>query len=465
MWCYLARFRRQLGLNPVQVWLAEECRLLEQKNYELRQEVKVAHAATEHARALAEASKQDATYMREVMHEGSVKQNTAQKAEERQLELIAKLRGRIAELEASLKKSLKERKSDAHMLDVIALKHANVQAAAEAEAKRHAHEEGKYTSLLTDFQAVTAREMETLRAEMVASNRRRDELITMVQALERKAVDAREELTYAYSQLAESRDREQALVLERESISLQLSELAKAYRHDMSDAEAQAAGGAALREQLAETQGRLREAEADTVEMRRMMSEMLAREGALVGKLTLERHTTQLATAAKVRADRLTQVQHMQALDARIKMDRKTDVMIARAARTAVASAVGTLTSRRAKLVGGAGSASSTAEPAAIPQGVAASSEDLHSLAARAKMLLVPGSSSAGGSGRTSGLLGRMRKQALAATAAAPRPNPAPSPPRPVAAPAGAAATAAGGTPNRFMERQARVVSAGGRRG
>jgi hypothetical protein len=110
--------------------------------------------------------------MREIMHDSSVKQNTALKAEELQLELIAKLRARISELEIGLKKSTKERQSDASMLNTIALKHAKVQAKAETEAKRHAHEEGKYTSLLTDFQAVTQREMETLRAELVASNRR-----------------------------------------------------------------------------------------------------------------------------------------------------------------------------------------------------------------------------------------------------------------------------------------------------
>ena len=99
---------------------------------------------------------------------------------------------------------------------------------------------------------------------------------------------------------------------------------------------AQAAGGAALRAQLVETQGRLREAEAEASELRRMMSEMLSREGALVGKLTLERHRTQLATAAKVRADRFTQVQHMSALDARIRMDRQTEIMLAKATRAAV---------------------------------------------------------------------------------------------------------------------------------
>jgi hypothetical protein len=112
--------------------------------------------------------------MREIMHESSVKQSTAQKTEERQLELVAQLRARISELEAALKKANKERRDDANLLNTIALKHANTQAAAEAEAKRHAHEEGKYTSLLTDFQAVTQREQETLRAELVASNKRCD---------------------------------------------------------------------------------------------------------------------------------------------------------------------------------------------------------------------------------------------------------------------------------------------------
>jgi hypothetical protein len=43
---------------PLQVWLAEECRLLEQKNYELQRDLKAAHAATEHARTLAESSRQ-----------------------------------------------------------------------------------------------------------------------------------------------------------------------------------------------------------------------------------------------------------------------------------------------------------------------------------------------------------------------------------------------------------------------
>lgn len=254
------------------VWLAEECRLLEEKNLELRKELKAAHAATEHACALADVSKEDADRMRQAVHDTSVKQSTAVKSEERLLNTIASLQARIKELEAEKRKLAKERRSDAQLLDSIALKHSNMLAEAATEAKRHAVEEGKYTSLLTDFQAVTQREMETLRAELVASNRRRDELDGIVRTLERKAVDAREELTQTYAQLAESRDREQvgcsyagacpracssgmqlhacpphacpqALVLERESISQQLAELAKSYRHDMSDAEAQVREG------------------------------------------------------------------------------------------------------------------------------------------------------------------------------------------------------------------------------
>jgi hypothetical protein len=304
----------------------------------------------------------------------------------------------------------------------------------------------------------------------------------MVQTLERKAVDAREETTHAYAQLAESRDREQALTLERESISLQLSELAKAYRHDMSDAEAQAAGGAALREQLAETQGRLREAEAEALELKRMMSEMLARESALVGKLTLERHSTQLATAAKVRADRLTQVQHMAALDARIKMDRQTDVMLAKAARTAVAHAVGTLTSRPGKRpslpqqpsAGGdaagavgassvgsgaaAGASASEAAPAPpIPQGVAASTENLHSLAARAKTLLRPQSPrAASGRQAAAGLLGRLKQGASGGGTSV-----AAVPPPPPAAASGNPAGVRASPSSRFADRAAKAVSYG----
>ena len=195
--------------SPMIVWLAEECRLLEQKNLELRQELKSAHTATEHACILADESKKDADRMREVLHDGSVKQSTAFKTEERMLNSIAALQTRIKVLEAEKNKLSKERRSDAQVLDSIALKHSNTQAEAEAEAKRHAVEEGKYTALLTDFQAVTQREMETLRAELVASNRRRDELGAIVRTLERKAVDSREEMTHAYAQLAESRDREQ----------------------------------------------------------------------------------------------------------------------------------------------------------------------------------------------------------------------------------------------------------------
>ena len=162
--------------TPMVVWLAEECRLLEQKNMELRQELKTAHAATEHACELAEQSKKDADHMREVRHDVSVKQSTAAKAEERMLSTISTLQARIKALEAEKRTLAKERRSDAQVLDSIALKHSNMLAEAEAESKRHAIEEGKYTSLLTDFQAVTQREMETLRAELVASNRRRDEL-------------------------------------------------------------------------------------------------------------------------------------------------------------------------------------------------------------------------------------------------------------------------------------------------
>jgi len=195
--------------TPMVVWLAEECRLLEQKNLELKSEVAAAHRATEHACSLADASKRDADRMRQAMHDTSVKQSTAVKAEERMLNTIASLQAKIRELEAEKRKMGKERRSDAQLLDSIALKHSNMQLEAEAEARRHAVEEGKYTSLLSDFQAVTQREMETIRAELVASNRRRDELDAMVRTLERKAVDAREETTHAYSQLAESRDREQ----------------------------------------------------------------------------------------------------------------------------------------------------------------------------------------------------------------------------------------------------------------
>ena len=201
-----------------------------------------------------------------------------------------------------------------------------------------------------------------------------------------------------------------------------------------------------------------------------MMSEMLSREGSLVGKLTLERHRSQLATVAKVRADRLTQVQHMVALDARIRMDRQTEIMLAKATRAAVVQAVNTLTTKprsrplpvsslqAAGVVGSAAApplvppananGDSTAATNSIPEGAAASTENLRSIGARAKQLLTPALKR---EGAKVGLLGRI-KQGARGGGSGDQPQAA------AASNAAPSASGSGASPNRYMERQEKEV-------
>lgn len=119
------------------------------------------------------------------------------------------------------------------------------------------------------------------------------------------------ELLSAREQLAGSKEREDALTLEREMLMKQLEELTAAYHRDMSEARAQSAGTALLQSRLLDTEGLLREAEAEVAELKASVGNVLSQESSLVGKIMVARSEVVHAKAAKARADRLTQQQHM----------------------------------------------------------------------------------------------------------------------------------------------------------
>jgi len=91
--------------------------------------------------------------------------------------------------------------------------------------------------------------------------------------------------------------------------------------------------------------------------------------------------------------------------------------------------------------------ASNAADGSDIPQGAAASIENLRGLGARARQLLMP--ALAQGGGTKTGLLGRIKQGGNGGGPAEPTPRPAPPPPPPASA---------GASPNRYMERQEREV-------
>jgi len=119
------------------------------------------------------------------------------------------------------------------------------------------------------------------------------------------------ELMVMREHVAAGREREDSLTLEREMLTKQLEELNAAYVRDMAEARAHSAGATLLQTRLLETEGLLREAEAEIADLRRSVSSVLSRESTLVGKIMVARSEVVSAQTAKARADRLTQQQHM----------------------------------------------------------------------------------------------------------------------------------------------------------
>jgi chromosome segregation ATPase len=147
--------------------------------------------------------------------------------------------------------------------------------------------------------------------ELDLRRRQVDAQTATIHALEGQLVGVKGEVMVLREHVSAGREREDSLTLEREMLSKQLEELNAAYVRDMAEARAHSAGAALLQSRLLETEGLLREAEAEIAELRRSVSSVLSRESTLVGKIMVARSEVVSAQTAKARADRLTQQQHM----------------------------------------------------------------------------------------------------------------------------------------------------------
>jgi len=217
-----------------------------------------------------------------------------------------------------------------------------VEELAAKEHDRHSSEEAKYDGMLENYRVVTEREKATLQQvrratprrlqlracacrrcdhrrrprlchaqELELRRRQAESMVATIQGLESQVTAVKADLLSTREQLAASKEREDALSLEREMLLKQLEDLTAAYHRDLSDARAQSAGTALLQARLMDTEGLLREAEAEVAELKGTVGTVLSRESALVGKIMVARSEVVHAKAAKSRADRLTQQQHM----------------------------------------------------------------------------------------------------------------------------------------------------------
>jgi chromosome segregation ATPase len=308
---HLGYNRSSNSLHPLQVWLAEQCHLLEKRNLDLRKDLR--EAVEKSAKASADADKYRALaddLKMQILHTAVMAAGSS-KLENRLQEQVTQLKARVRELEAQKKEITKDRNTESRILDKVCEKHSMLEQEIKKEAARHEIEESKYTSMLEDFRAVTERETHQIVADLQLRNQQVVNLQKTLKTLEAELVKLRQQLLDTSEQLADGREREQSLTLEKELLNQQLEDMTAAYRRDLGEARAQASGVALTQARLLETQGMLRGVEQELSELKATVSDTLSREAALVGRIMVARNETAEAISAKVSAERMYQHQHI----------------------------------------------------------------------------------------------------------------------------------------------------------
>lgn len=293
------------------MWLAEQCNLLERRNLDLRKELRASLDRCAHLESSTEKYKAIADDLEQQIMRLTVRASGTSKAEEKLKQEIAELKKRIHELEQDKLRVAKERATESKILDRVCEKHSLLAVEIQNESTRHAEREEKYNAMLSDYKAVTEKETRTLKTELQQRRKQVQELQTSLHAVEKELARVKQVMLETAEELSDAHEQAQTMILEKEMLQKQLDEVLAAYRRDIGEAKAQAAGFEALQARCLETQGLLRQSEIEIQDLKRQVAETLSREGTLVGKIFVARHSAMEATTAKVKAERLSQQQHM----------------------------------------------------------------------------------------------------------------------------------------------------------
>jgi len=343
--CFIPGRVRVLTKTLLQAVLTERCRLLERRNDSMRDRLQELEDQVVSAHEKAGEARRESDRLEDLLKDAYRRLRGLPKGSgETSEKEILRLREQVAQLQKDKAFFMKRRGTEERVVDRVCEKQAETVTLLDAERARHADEESRYNELIRSYQHAADRQVAAAKQEVASIRKQLADVQTVVRRLEQELLHAKEEVTLACEQLTEAREREAAMLLEKEAAASQLGQLQSAYQRDLVEAQSATAGMSMLQHTLLEAQGRVRELEAEVQELRSAAGGVKSREGVLVGKILQARSEAAAASAAKLESDRQRQRQHMHVVDQHHHMAEQMASAVKAAAREAVSEAVGQLT-------------------------------------------------------------------------------------------------------------------------